>query len=405
MLYSLLSKIQKDLLLRNAFILMVNTALASLFGFIFWVIAAHRQSSFEVGTASAIISLLPLAATIGGLGLDAAVFRHFALSVRPRRLVISSIIISGVLSSLVGFIFAILRFESSSIVIVLTLFAAGFLGINAVTTSAIMASRRSYLLLIESFVAALVKVFMLLLLPSDSTGLLGAMVAGILASVITSSLVLFYVIRPTRGDNLVSEKITGYAASNWIASSFSLLPMATLPMLVIWRAGAESAAYIAIAVLISPLLRLVPSMVTRSFFAEVAANPSKIVEFKVTFRLSLLFTTAAALVLGLLAPYVLNLFGSNYRENSTVLLRLLSIATVISVANYLADAVLNLLKDHRAFVFTNIFGMSLLTIILVIFSTWGAVGIGIAWIIGELLYALISWSVIFARHRSKLFVR
>ena len=72
------------------------------------------------------------------------------------------------------------------------------------------------------------------------------------------------------------------------------------------------------------------------------------------------------------------------------------------MANYLADAVLNLTHDHRAYMFTNISGMACLTAILVFASVHGATGIGLAWVAGEIVYATISWTTVFVRHGNDL---
>jgi len=405
MIRPLISKLRSDLLMRNALALMINTGLGSLFGLLFWVLAANRNSTAQLGVASAIISLLPLAATVGGIGLDAAVFRHFAQSSNPRRLITRSILISAGLSSIIGFTFGLLRSEGSALTtLLLTSLAAAALGVNAITASAITASRRPVLLIVESSTAAITKILTLLILPANSTGLLTAAVAGIFASALTSTFVLYRFVRPSTNSSPVAEKVTRYALSNWVASSFSLLPFAALPMLVVWRAGAEAAAFVAVAALISPLLRIVPTMVTRSFFAEVAAHPERITSLLArTYRLSLLTTTLLSSLVAIAAPYVLTLFGTEYRAGSTSLLRYLALATVIATANYLADAILNLMNDHSAFLFTNITGMLTLSAILVFASTHGAVGIGLAWVVGESLYAILSWTTILLRHRTKLF--
>lgn len=404
MLSRLLGRVRHDLLIRNALTLMVHTALGSVFGLLFWILASHRQSPTELGLASAVIALLPLAATIGALGLDAAVFRHFALSPNRRQLINRSIVISASVSTLVGFVFGFPRPGGGALSgSLITAVAAGALGVNAVTSSTIVASRRTSLLLVEGLVGAVVKLSALVMLPPDRHGLLGAAVAGIVASSVTSAVVVYGVLRPGHNPAAERQRVTGYAVSNWVASSFSLFPFAVLPALVVWRAGAQAAAFVAVAALVSPLLRLIPTMITRSFFAEVAAAPEKLGALVGrTYRMSLATTALAAAALAVVAPFVLTLFGETYRDGSTALVRYLALATTVAVANYLADAVLNLAHDHRAFMFTNITGMVCLTALLVFASPYGATGIGIAWVAGESLYAAIAWTIVFIRHGDRI---
>jgi len=383
---------------------MLNTAVTSLFGLIFWATASNRQTPIELGSASAIIALFPLAATIGGLGLDAAVFRHFALSTERRKLVSRSIILSSSCAGLVGLAIGTLRIAGTTwFEFIAVALATSALGANAVTSSSIVASRRTALLLVEGVVSSVVKISALFALPADEKGLLAASVLGIVSSAMTSICVVFLLIKPERGVQSVREKVRKYAVSNWVSSSFSLLPFSALPALMLWRSGPESAAYVTVAALVSPLLRLVPTVVTRSFFAEVAADPVRLATLvRRTYKLSLGLTACAAAVLAILAPYVLALFGSSYQIGSTTLLRFLSLATVIAVANYLSDAVLNLLHDHKAFLFTNISGMTCLMLILVVASRWGAEGIGVGWVLGESTYAIIAWTTVLCRHRDRL---
>ena len=379
---------------------MVHTAIGSAFGLIFWIVASHRQTAVELGLASALVSLLPLAATIGGLGMDSAVFRHYSTSPDRWRLIVRGLGLASTGSGVLGLAVGLFGHGGGSYTTVaLTTVAAAVLGANAVTSSVIVASRRTGLLLIEGLTSSIVKLGAIVVFPADSGGLVAAVVAGICTSGVVSVLVTFMVLRPERSRSAVRESVTGYAASNWLAASFSMAPFAVLPAIVVWRAGAGPAALVAVAALVSPLLRLIPTMFTRSFFAEVAADTTKLaVLLRRTYRYSLIATALAAAGLSVVAPYVLTLFGDDYREGSTVLVRYLALATTIAVANYLADAVLNLRHDHKAFMFTNITGMSILLALLVFASVHGANGIGLAWVVGETIYATISWTTVYLRH-------
>lgn len=402
-----LGRLRNDHLLRNAFLLMVHTAIGSVFGLVFWIVASHRQTPVELGLASALVSLLPLAATIGGLGMDSAVFRHYSESPDRWGLIVRGLVLASTGSAVIGFGVGFLRHSGASFATtVLTTLAAAMLGANGITSSVIIASRRTGLLLFESLASSVVKLAAILVFPADSEGLVAAVAAGICVSGVVSMLVTFLVLRPERSRSTERESVTGYAASNWLAASFSLVPFAVLPSIVVWRAGPGPAALVAVAALVSPLLRLIPTMFTRSFFAEVAADPSKLVPLlRRTYRFSLGATALAATALAVLAPYVLTLFGEDYREGSTVLVRYLALGTTIAVANYLADAVLNLRRDHKAFLFTNVSGMTFLLALLVFASVHGANGIGMAWVVGETIYATISWTTVYLRHGRHGFLR
>ena len=65
-------------MIRNAGWIFLVTVMASAGGFHFWHVASRRHPSAVVGAASAIVALIPLLSTIGGLGLGPAVTGFYA---------------------------------------------------------------------------------------------------------------------------------------------------------------------------------------------------------------------------------------------------------------------------------------------------------------------------------------
>ena len=365
------------------------------------MIAGRRLPISELGQASALLALLPLAATIGTLGLDAAIARNFATSPDQRRLLIRAFRLAVLGALIAGAFTGAIRHGDQPLVAIIAVasIAASLLASQMLSAAAIVASRRAPLLLIETLFAGTVKITLVASVPATELGLILAAVGGIAASSLTSLVVLRWLVRPTAMWPGQSEPISQYATSNWIASSFSLLPFATLPMVVLLRAGAEAAAFVAVAALLSPLLRLIPSTVIRSFFAEVASGTQQLVPLaKRTARLGFSLTALAALMLAATAPLFLSLFGERYVTGSSTLIWFLAAAATVSVANYLGDAILNLKRDHRAFMATNIAGTCGLMAAITLGAGHGVTGLGVAWVVGELMYATISWLTIRARH-------
>src|SRR5579863_10372096 len=67
--HSLINRVRDDSLLRNSvYIMGTNIANAAL-GFIFWIVAAHAYSPFDVGLASALISVIMLASAFSNMGI------------------------------------------------------------------------------------------------------------------------------------------------------------------------------------------------------------------------------------------------------------------------------------------------------------------------------------------------
>src|SRR3954447_6385913 len=63
-------------LYRNAYLLIIGAVLGSAFGFLFWILAAHRYSPEIVGRNSAAIAAMVVVSGISQLGLNAIVVRY-----------------------------------------------------------------------------------------------------------------------------------------------------------------------------------------------------------------------------------------------------------------------------------------------------------------------------------------
>jgi len=65
-----------DPLYRNSLAMMLNSALAALFGLLFWIMAARTMPSKDIGLATAAISAAALILGLSRLGLDAGLVRY-----------------------------------------------------------------------------------------------------------------------------------------------------------------------------------------------------------------------------------------------------------------------------------------------------------------------------------------
>src|SRR5947209_13850301 len=77
---SLSQRLRSDSLLRNSIYIMGSTVATSAIGYLYWVVAAHIYSVYEVGLASAFISAMTLTSTFANLGLGSALVQML-----PRR--------------------------------------------------------------------------------------------------------------------------------------------------------------------------------------------------------------------------------------------------------------------------------------------------------------------------------
>jgi O-antigen/teichoic acid export membrane protein len=394
-------------LARSSVVLMINTLLAAALGFLFWVLAARVFTPESVGAVAAVSSLIPLFGTLAGFGLPEATLRFLGGTEHPRSFLTRAICFSTGSGLLVGALVWVLPRALGSAPPLLTAWWVSPLlalsvaasAASSVSTATLISLRRPHLVLFETLVGGLSRLVLTLLLTSqEAPGLFLAAAVSPLLALTTSLLIVLKVTPASTGVHRPSSEQIRFAATNWIAASASLAPRSVVIAIVSWRAGAEAAAWIAIPLMVYPLLVLIPSASARALYAESSRNTQEFPRLaRQTLQFSLLLTSLLAATASISAPLVLSIFGSRYAEESSTLLRLLMVAAIFSVPNYLIDTTLNIRKDKLGYLTTNILGvLTSLTLVLVL-SGLGPVGIGLAWILAQLLYTLTGSLVLFRR--------
>ncbi len=100
----LIYTIIKNSFYKNSFYILITSMISSIFGFIFWIIAAKFYTPDEVGIASAIISSMTLILLFSKFGLDQAIIRFFP-EMDKKVLLWSSVVVSVLFSIIFSIIF------------------------------------------------------------------------------------------------------------------------------------------------------------------------------------------------------------------------------------------------------------------------------------------------------------
>ena len=177
------------------------------------------------------------------------------------------------------------------------------------------------------------KAILLIIFPHLSTRwIFGSWVIGIFICLLI--LIIFFrrgVGIPFPKPNLDMNSLQGkkiFALTNHASSIILLAGNQLLPILVANIKGVEVTAYFYIAWMIGNMLFQIPIMISQSSFAEASAQPSKIDEiWRRSLKLSYIISLPSALILIISSRYILNLFGSFYAENSTILLIIICLTT------------------------------------------------------------------------------
>jgi O-antigen/teichoic acid export membrane protein len=342
-------------LLRNAGSLAATTGLTSVFGFVYWIVAAREFSQEAVGYGSAAISAMTLLGTVGMFGLGTMLIGEL-----PRRrsrggLMAAAIIASGLGSLVLGFAFPLLAGafgghfpELSGTPARLAIFTVGvaLTGASLVFDEGTIGLMRGGVQLSRNLAMSL---FKLIALPVTAVVLYDGFGVGIeLAWVIGTalSLVPAAVLLVRAGSRVLHRPDWGLLrrlgrvamAHNWLNLAITTPPK-LIPVLVTVVVSPSANAAFYVAWMLASFLFMVPGHLSTVLFAIASASPELIAEklrFVLRFSLLIGLPMMAALAIG--AHFALNIFGASYAILATVPLWTLIVGYLPSLpkAQYIA---------------------------------------------------------------------
>lgn len=409
----LLHRVRTDSLVRNSIFIMATNVVTALFGYIFWLVAAHTYSTYDVGLGSALISVMALASTLALLGMDATL-----VQVLPHRksgyawsLVLNAGLAMGALAGLLA---------GSILVLVLPLFAPAFaivehqfsytlaimIGVPLLTVSflldqAFIAERAAHNKLIRQLTAAVLKI-PLLVLPivfMIRIGALGVLLPGVLAMAVILIGGMMLILRLGRGYCLATRGILDEVhsmlsslAGNQFINLGGILPYYLLPVFVATRLSPGDNAYYYMTLRLAEFFTMGSYAVSMSLFAE-GSHAADDLPRKV--RSSILFIgmiIGPGMLFCLLAGrYILLLFGPDYAQHG---LTLFIIYVLSTVPDSITNVYLTVLRVQNRLRFAGLLNviMGILTLVL----TWellprlGIAGAGWAFLISQSVGSLVA---------------
>jgi O-antigen/teichoic acid export membrane protein len=327
-------------LLRNAGSLVASTGLTSVFGFVYWIVAARAFSQQAVGYGSAAVSAMTLIGTIGMFGLGTMLIGELPRRRERGGLVSATILASGLGSLVLGLGFPLVDHafgghfpEISGTPGRMALFAVGvaLTGATLVLDDATIGVLRGGVQLWRNLAASAIKLAALavaavVLHDAFGVGLVLAWVIGTLLSLVPAVIMLrhdgsriFH--RPDwtllRGLGKVAM------AHNWLNLAIATPPK-LIPVLVTVVVSPSANAAFYVAWMMASFLFMVPASLSIVLFAIASAAPELIAEkLRFVLRLSVMIGLPAMAVLALGAHLALGLFGAKYLHLGTVPLLLL----------------------------------------------------------------------------------
>lgn len=397
-LLGLFRKFFAESFFRNSAALVINLGIGAVCGYGSLTLLTHIFSKSEIGLSATAVSAVSLICFITEFGAGYSMAR-FLPTARNRTAMINTVFTAVLLSTLLAaVIFLALPYARKlyplgglafGIAFVVT---AGLQATMTIFTYVLVADRAADKMVIAGTIPSVAR----LAAPEALSflGALGSFLARVIADFV--GFVVFGTMLVRRGhrfrlrvDVAETRELINFSAGMYVANLVGGVPQLILPLLVLSRVGASSAAYWSVAMAIGALLYQVMGAVTNALLPEVSSRPR---ERRALLRRAAYMITAlsvpALVIAYFAAPIALTIFGKGYVTGALVPLRWLIITGFVTIVNYVASAILLMGKKSNMITIGSL--VQALTVLgLVLLWAANVTQIAIAWTAGTTAYTVL----------------
>jgi len=388
-----------DSLYRNSIFLMASTGVMATLGFFFWIINTRFFTPEQVGLATTLISVMTLISSFSLLGLGTGLIRFLPTSKHKNEKINTCFTLVGLTAIFLSviYLFGIKIFtpkllfvrENIFFALLFVLFIA-FSSLNAISESIFVALRSNQYALIKNIVWSITKLSLpIFLVALGAYGIFMSVgIATVLAVFLSLVFLIFkfnYLFRPAINKDVV-RRMAKFSFGNYVAGFIGGLPQLVLPIIITNQLGPKFTAFYYMPMTIASFLYIIPQATTRSLFAEGSHSERDFGKFygKSLILNALLFLPAMVAVY-FLGKYILFVFGFEYAKEGTEFLQLLAISGTFIYINSVGGVILNLRHQIQKLIVINIIGTLLILGLSYFLISKELLGIGIAWIIGNIV--------------------
>ncbi|WP_369378474.1 lipopolysaccharide biosynthesis protein [Streptomyces sp. cg36] len=397
----------RDSMFRNAYALMLSTAVSAALGLGFWLVAARYYSEEAVGRGSAAIAAMRLLASIAATTMMGAVVRYVPRAGRATGpLVVRAYLAStGVVAvASVGFLLTLPRWGASYAPLggpgpgILFTLAAVAWSVLTLQDGVLTGLRKAVWVPVGNAVFSLGKLLLLAAFAGLTLGVFVSWAAAMALSILPLGLLVFRRLIPAQAaadhDRPVPEarEIVRFLAGDSVGALFSLAMINLLPVLVAVRFDAAQNGFFYIAYTVGGTMEFMAINMASSLTAHASHSPDRLADgVRGALRRMVLLLVPVIAFLIAFAPRILAPFGADYAEHGTPVLRLLAAAALPRVAVELWIGVLRV--QGRTGVLALLQG-AMCTLVLgsaaVLLRTTGIEGAGWAVLVSMTVMALVS---------------
>ncbi len=392
---------------RHALFLILNTILISGGGFLFWWVAARFGTPANVGLAAAMISSMTFLITVGNLGMGFGLIRFIpgqgdggcSLIESMTALTITvTLVCAGVFLLGIGVwapALSLLRDNSlfSGVFVGATVLAAA----GTLQDNAFLGKRATQLVVVRNTVLNVVRLACIpFLAAAGAVGIFAAMAAGFAVSFPIAYLVLLprkLGLKPALGRFSLPllSRVLPYSLGNLVSDLIVIAPSVFLPLVILHVLGAAATGFFYIAWLANGLLMIIPGGFAQALLAEGSHSEGDLRSHLRQAARGIGFLIGVFVVgTVIVAPWALALFGRAYAVEGTALLRWFAVAALPASVTALAFTVMRV----RRRIGVVIGGQACLAASALVLA-WsfshaeGLVGVGVAWLLANMLCALL----------------
>src|SRR4051812_8475474 len=388
---------------RDAYALVANSGFTAVTGMLYWIVAAKAFSAHAVGLNSALISSMMFLAGLAGLNLHNVVVRFLPeAGRRTGRMIALCYAVTATLAALGAIVFvlgvhrwspALAAMLSSGPLAMWFVVATVAWTLFVIQDGVLTGLGRATWVPLENAAFSVVKVALLagaaVLLPRE--GIFVSWTGAMALSVVVVNVLVFGRLARRAADrpgparpSLGGRALRRYLAADFAGATAWMAAVNLLPVVVTATAGATTNAYFALAWAVSfPLYSLGANVGTSLVLhgaADRAALPTLVRKAAVQ---GTLVVAPAVAVLVVFAPVILSLFGAEYAQHGTTLLRLLALGALPSLVQCLGVSVARVERRLRPAIVA-LWANAVLSLALAVpfLHAFGVAGPGLAWLVG-----------------------
>ncbi len=395
---------------RDGLALVLSSGLTAVVGVAYWAVAARTADLETVGHNATMLSAIMLIGGVAHLNMTHALLRFVPVAGgAARRLVLGGYLVAAVLSSLVGGVFALgatvwapeaVEELGHGRLIAFFMIACPVWALFTVQDYVLTAVGRARFVPVENAVFAVLKVGLLLAAVSVAVdgGIAVSWMVATALIVLSVNVWLLLRVLPAHGDESAADaepitigSIGRFVRGDYAGAIFWQAALTGMTVLVGARLGGEQAAVWNIVWQIGLSLFLVASGMGQSMIAHSATDPGRVeAARRAMVNRSLTLIVPAVVVLVVAAPWVLWVFGPQYRDAGTGTLILVSLAAIpnVVVASAMSAARVRRRTGLQFAVPASVAGIVLLTS-WILMPYLGILAVGLAWLLGSGVVATI----------------